>query len=220
MNEKYNRCIKQWDEIFSKESTKAPEKPSSGNAALDKALDWLCTDTESILDFGCGNGSMLFLCALRGTRQHVGVDLSENAIENAQKRSEALSTGDFSFLFGGVEQLERMDSASTDAIVLSNIVDNLYPDDALILLSECKRALKPMGKVLIKLNPHLTQQQINDWNIHVIEGNLLDDGLLLWNNTTEEWREIFERYFHIARFAEIYYPEHEQTNRLFLLTSE
>jgi len=51
----------------------------------------------------------------------------------------------------------------------------------------------------------------------VNEGNLLDDGLLLWNNTTEAWRKILERYFRIERYEEIYYPEHEQTNRLFLV---
>ncbi len=220
MNEKYNRCIKQWNEVFSNEPAKAPREPGSGNEALDKVLDWLCAGTDNMLDFGCGNGSVLFLCALRGTKRHIGIDLSEKAIESAQKRSETLSTGDFSFLCGGVDRLEQMGSASVDAIVLSNIVDNLYPDDALLLLRECKRVLKRMGKVLIKLNPHLTQQQISDWDIHVIEKNLLDDGLLLWNNTTEEWREILERYFHIVGFKEIYYPEHEQTNRLFRLINE
>jgi predicted SAM-dependent methyltransferase len=110
-----------------------------------------------------------------------------------------------------------MDDDSVDAILLSNIVDNLYPDDALLLLNQCGWILRPEGKLLIKLNPHLSQQQIGDWDIRVIEGNLLDDGLLLWNNTTEAWREIFERYFRIAQFEEIYYPEYEQINRLFLL---
>lgn len=217
MSDQYERCIQQWDAIFGAEAADVPGNPSSGNEALDIALDWLCADTESALDFGCGNGTMLFLCALRKTKRHVGIDLSQKATENAKKRSKCMKTGTFSFVHGGIEQLEQIQTGALDAVILSNIVDNLYPDDALLLLSECKRILKPNGKALIKLNPYLAQQQIKDWDIHIIEGNLLDDGLLLWNNTTEEWQSIIGRYFRIAQFEEIYYPEHDQTNRLFLL---
>jgi ubiquinone/menaquinone biosynthesis C-methylase UbiE len=217
VNERYDRCIRHWDTVFSQEPCKTPEQQSTGNASFDRALEWVCAGTDGMLDFGCGNGTMLFLCALRGTRRHIGVDLSQQAIESARKRSKTMAGGTFSFFQGGVEQLERMDDDSVDAILLSNIVDNLYPDDALLLLNQCGWILRPEGKLLIKLNPHLSQQQIGDWDIRVIEGNLLDDGLLLWNNTTEAWREIFERYFRIAQFEEIYYPEYEQINRLFLL---
>jgi len=217
MSDRYGRCVRQWDVIFGAEPAKVPGDPSSGNETLDIALDWLCADTESALDFGCGNGTMLFLCALRKTKYHIGIDLSQKAIENAEKRAKSMTAGTFSFARGGVEQLEQIQTDSVDAVILSNIVDNLYPDDALLLLSECKRILKPNGKALIKLNPYLTQQQIKDWDIHIIEGNLLNDGLLLWNNTTEEWQSIIGRYFHIAQYEEIYYPEHEQTNRLFLV---
>lgn len=217
MNDRYERCIKQWDAIFGREATGAPKEPGSGNEAFDNALDWLCEATDSVLDFGCGNGTVLFLCALRGTKRHIGIDLSEKAIDNARKRSEKVTTGTFSFVLGGVEEIKGMESGSADAIVLSNIVDNLYPDDAMLLLSECERVLKPKGKVLVKLNPHLSSRQIADWNIRVIDGDLLDDGLLLWNNTTDAWREIFRRYFRVLQFEEIYYPEHDQTNRMFLL---
>lgn len=220
MNERYSRCVKKWDAIFGEEPIKTPYKTGTGNSALDHALDWICIDTDTILDFGCGNGTMLFLCALRGTKRHIGFDLSAKAIENAQKISERISTASFAFDCGGVEKLEEMGPASVDAVILSNIIDNLYPDDALLLLRECKRVLRTKGRILIKLNPHLTQQQINDWGVTAVEGNLLDDGLLLLNNTTGEWTDLFERYFRIVRFEEIYYPEHDQTNRMFLLENE
>ncbi|MFL0253319.1 hypothetical protein ACJDT4_23205 [Clostridium neuense] len=49
----------------------------------------------------------------------------------------------------------------------------------------------------------------------VIKGNLLDDGLILLNNTTEEWTKLFKRKFEIEHYEEIYYPQYEQYNRMF-----
>jgi SAM-dependent methyltransferase len=214
----YLRCIEQWDEIYSTEaSDSAPKTPDSGNAAFDTGVRWLAESSTNALDFGCGNGSLLFFCALLGTKNHIGIDLSSAAIASAVRRSGKMQTGAFDFRQGGVERLSELETGSQDVVVLSNILDNLYPEDAETLLRECARLLKSDGKALIKLNPYLTEQQIKDWEIKVIEGSLLDDGLLLWNNKTEQWRTMLGRFFVIERFEEIYYPEHEQTNRMFFI---
>jgi len=93
----------------------------------------------------------------------------------------------------------------------------LYPDDAEVLMNEVERVLKENGKVLVKVNPYVTTEQISEWNIKVVKDNLLDDGLILWNNTTDEWIKFFERKFDIRQYEEIYYPEYEQYNRMFWL---
>ena len=213
----YQKCIAFWDEVFSKEDSGVPNAAASGNDVLDEAIKWLCSGANRVLDFGCGSGVMLFLCAQNGTRDHVGIDLSQKAILCAGRKSGQMTIADFQFMQSGVESLKNYPDASFDAVILSNIVDNLFPEDALLLLNESARVLKTGGKALIKLNPYLAQEQIAAWNIKTISGNLLDDGLLLWNNTTEEWCDLFTPYFTIYREAEIYYPEHEQTNRLFYL---
>lgn len=218
MTRSHHRCIKQWDEIYAAEANdRVPETPDSGNAAFDAGIRWLAENSRNVLDFGCGRGSILFFCALLGTISHIGIDLSKAAINSAVSRSGKMQTGAFDFRQGGVERLSELETDSLDAVVLSNILDNLYPEDAKMLLGECARLLKPGGKALIKLNPYLTEQQIKDWDIKVIEGNLLDDGLLLWNNTTEQWKAMLGRFFVIERYEEIYYPEYEQTNRMFLV---
>ena len=194
-----------------------PNGSTTGNEALDRALFWLCEGSSRVLDFGCGNGSMLFFCTQNGTREHIGIDLSQEAILRAKRRAEHMISGTFLFQQGGVEALASIHDASVDAIILSNIIDNLYPEDATRLIRESARILKRNGKALVKLNQYVTQQQIEEWNIHPISGNLLDDGLLLWNNTTEEWREFFSMQFEIHLETEVYYPEHDQTNRLFYL---
>ena len=189
----------------------------TGNPDFDKGLEWLTENASTVLDFGCGNGIVLFLCSLYGTAAHIGIDLSPRAIQSAENSAKLAPQGDFRFLCGSLEALQRVGAASVDAVILSNIIDNLYPEDAAAVLAEVKRILRINGKLLLKLNPYITAAQIEAWGIRVIEGNLLDDGMLLWNQTTPEWDAFLSARFHIERFENIYYEEHEQYNRMYLL---
>lgn len=212
---KYDKCMELWNEIFKADRQEVPLRKESGNAGFDKGIEWVTTDAEDILDFGCGNGALLFLCSFYGTTKHTGIDLSEQAIASAKRRSEKMKNGEYHFLCGGTDALRNVAEESVDAVVLSNIIDNLYPEDAMTVLNETKRILRKNGRLLVKLNPHLTAEQIEEYQIKVIKDNLLDDGMILWNNTTEEWKEILGRFFTVEKYEEIYYPEHEQTNRMF-----
>lgn len=220
MIDRYYECVKQWNNVFSKEIPKVPISQSSGNEILDKGIAWVCDSTECIVDFGCGNGTLLFLCALNGTKFNIGIDLSEKAIQAAKARASEMSEGEYHFIQGSVEVLGGMADSSVDAVILSNILDNLYPEDAETLLKEVQRILRDNGKILIKLNPYVTPEQIIEWDIKVIKDNLLDDGLILLNNTTEEWEYFFRKNFNIINYNEVYYPEFEQTNRMFCLTKK
>jgi arsenite methyltransferase len=216
----YNRISEYWDKVFSKTDIDPVKTRSLGHDDLDKALDWLCLDSNSILDFGCGKGVMLFKCCIRGTKIHKGIDISEEGIKAAREIQKVSGKDNFCFSAGGVEKLETIDDESFDGAILSNIIDNLFPSDAIKVLAEVKRILRIGGKVLVKLNPFLTDNKIKEWNIKIIDKNLLDDGLYLWNQTTEEWSALFLKYFSIVEYNEIYYPEHDQYNRLFLLCND
>lgn len=214
--DKYDKCIKEWNLIFKSENIIIPDKKESGNLTFDEGLNWVTKDSMTLLDFGCGSGTVLFLCSLYGTTSHIGIDLSPQAIKNANSRCSKMNTGEYTFICGGIEALETIKEGTIDSVILSNIVDNLYPEDANKLLAETKKMLKKEGKVLIKLNPYLTQEQIDEYKIRVIKDNLLDDGLILWNNTTKEWINIISQYFFIEHFKDIFYEEHKQYNRMFL----
>lgn len=217
---KYKKCIDFWDSIFRNESIEIPVNKKIGNEILDYGIAWLCEGANTVLDFGCGNGIMLFFCALNGSKNHIGIDASKEAIINASMRSEKMIDGKYQFINGGVESLSQIEDNSVDAVILSNIVDNLFPDDSLYLLEEIKRILKSTGRILIKLNQHLTREKIEEYKISIIKDNLLDDGLILWNNTTSQWEEILSKFFIIKDFKDIYYKEYDQYNRLFLLEKE
>lgn len=220
----YEKIIRYWNNVFKEDININSITKSTGNEDLDRALDWLCEDSNTMLDFGCGNGLLLFKCFLRGTKNHIGIDISIEGIKVAKKIQEQLQEqlreGNFDFIVGGVEELKKISSDFANGVVLSNIIDNLIPSDAIKALKEIKRILKVNGKVLLKLNPFLTDSQIKEWNIKVIEDNLLDDGLFLWNQTTKEWEKLLSHYFKIVNYKEIYYPEYDQYNRLFLVCND
>lgn len=213
----YAKCIGLWNEVFAREVPAFPKVAKTGIEEFDKGLAWLADGSESVVDFGCGNGTLLFICRNLGTKMHIGIDLSEQAIKSAVERSRTVQNENFSFINGGTEQMKNIADNSVDAAILSNILDNLYPDDAVFALNEIHRLLKSGGKLLVKLNPFLSEKQIKEWNIKTIDGNLLDDGLLLWNNTDAEWERLFGEKFSNVTKKEIYYKETEQINRMYLL---
>lgn len=215
---KYDEAAVLWDAIFQRRDDSVPNSSESGNAGFDKGLCWLCQNTHSVLDFGCGNGTVLFLCSLYGTEQHIGIDLSEQAIRNATKRSLHMKRGAFDFRRGGIEALRLLPDASMEAVVLSNIVDNLFPEDARMVAAEVKRILVENGKVFVKLNPFLTEAEIQEYGLTVIQDNVLDDGFVLWNNSTDQWHDFFQAYFTVFEQYDIVYPKAQQSNRVFLLT--
>ena len=85
------------------------------------------------------------------------------------------------------------------------------------VLEEKRRILKKGGKLLVKLNPYITDEQIEEYGIKKIGDNLLDDGMILWNNTNEMWISIFQKKYSIIRYEEIIYEEYAQMNRMYLL---
>ncbi|BBF43513.1 hypothetical protein lbkm_2201 [Lachnospiraceae bacterium KM106-2] len=217
MKAKYEQCKKEWNQIFKEIDIQVPDKKETGNVIFDQGLDWLSEDTKSVLDFGCGNGSVLFYLALRGTKHHIGIDLSEEGIHLAFEREKLMEQGEFHFMTGSIEKMKELADGAMDAVVLSNIIDNLYPKDAMEVIKEVARIVHKDGKVLVKVNPYLTKEEQEEQGINVVEGNLLDDGLLLWNNSTKEWIALFEQYFTVEKQEEIYYEEYKMYNRMFLL---
>ncbi len=131
-----------------------------------------------------------------------------------------MPVGNYTFIHGSIEKLNNINTSSINAVILSNILDNLYSDDVEILLRELNRVISDNGKVLVKLNPWLTQQEIDKYELDVIQGNLLDDGMLLLNQNNTEWKNIFLKYFNVIKYEDVLFSENEQANRLFYLTKK
>lgn len=94
---------------------------------------------ESVLDIGCGNGSMLeYICAATGASGH-GFDISDTAIAQAKRRS-----GGLSFERADINEKQYAD-ASFDAVLA---VDTAYfTADLSKTAADIYRWLKPGGRL-------------------------------------------------------------------------
>lgn len=217
--EDYNSTKIFWDSIFEKVTPSKYEKADLGQEDLNEASKWLSNGTDSLIDYGCGSGAFLFDCALRGTKRHIGIDISSEAIILAKERAKLFEMENFEFIQGGLECLNQIEENTMDGAILSNIVDNMIPKDSELVLGNIHRIVHAGGKILLKINPVLNEEQILKWGIKDLGNDLLLEttGLYLWNLETEKWCSLLEEYFDIYLKKDIYYKQHEQYNRLFLL---
>jgi ubiquinone/menaquinone biosynthesis C-methylase UbiE len=177
-----------------------------------------------VLDYGCGNGTMLLRCAvLNNDCRCLGIDISQQAVELAAKDTSINNLYErASFECGGTEKLSDISTDSFDSAMLSNIIDNVFPEDTDSILRHIHRILKPNGKLLLKLNAYVPQEQLSERGLTELSQDfyLENDGLYLRNLKNEQWEELFFNLFQIHEYREIYFKEFDQTNRLYLLTNK
>lgn len=114
------------------------------------------TPSQRILDVGCRRGEVGVLLALKGLTA-VGLDYSAPGLEiAAQIRNE------FGERLRGAFHLVQGDASclpftyqSFHAIILADIVEHLHRWQLDTLYSECRRLLKPSGRVIIHTWPNL-----------------------------------------------------------------
>ena len=117
-------------------------------AELRSYLLWLdLSDTQTILDFGCGPGGPLtFLVRETGARA-VGIDLSTSALSAARHRAEEMNLTEKIELCE-VDGNQGMSSMANtfDAVVSFDVI--LHLQDRHTVLSDWKQILQPGGKLL------------------------------------------------------------------------
>lgn len=219
MKDEYTKTTQYWNDIFDDTPIYDPSKPLPYDS-LENSIVWLSKDSQNTLDFGCGNGKVVLRCLSHTVQNVCGIDISQNAISIAQRVVEAHSLqSKTKFICGGIETLQIIDDNEFDSVILYNVVDNLTPKDSLTLIREIHRVVSPRGKILLKLNPFLTSEQIVEYELQRIEENFYKEpyGIFLLNQTNEEWETIFEEYFTIENYEDILFPEHQMTNRMYYL---
>jgi SAM-dependent methyltransferase len=100
-----------------------------------------------LLDVGCGNGSFLAMMQDAGW-EVTGVDPDKVAATLARKRF------GISILNGSLEDAGFAEE-SFDAVTLSHVIEHVY--DPVALLRECRRVLRPGGKIVVT-TPNLASQ--------------------------------------------------------------
>lgn len=123
-----------------------------------------------VLDAGCGNGEISFLLANAvGSNGYVdGVDINEDAIAAAKRKTAESGTSNVSF---SVADISRLDAGEYDAIFGRRVL--MYQQDPLDTAKNLKRLLNPGGIMLF---------QESDEN-----GALLNGEELALHNKAQNW---------------------------------
>ena len=222
MENNYGETIKFWENIFSEEKEYNPEK-QIGVEALERGIQWVACDSEAVIDFGCGNGVMLLRCISEGAERVYGIDLSNNAIALGQKVIDNYKLQDrASLICGSVEKIKELESNSFSGAILSNIIDNLIPEDSKQVLEEIHRVLEPNGKLLLKFNPYLEKELREEYELKEISEEFYKEttGLYLWNLKEEKIKELIAPYFAIEKYEIVEFKEYDQINRMYYLRAK
>lgn len=109
-----------------------------------------------VLDVGCGRGEMIVHCNLHGAFA-VGVDYSTHALRLAQKAITQIEHQDWDQPKVSQSNAKHLPFSSHifDCVIMSDIVEHLYPEELLMALKEIRRVLRPGGKLLIHTMPNL-----------------------------------------------------------------
>lgn len=106
------------------------------------------TPGQTVLDLGSGAGLDCLLAAQKvgPTGRVIGVDMTPEMIERAQKNAQRVDAANVEFRQGYLEDLP-VDSNTVD-VIISNCVINLSPDKEKVF-SEAFRVLAPGGKLAV-----------------------------------------------------------------------
>ncbi|MFW5898359.1 MAG: class I SAM-dependent methyltransferase [Candidatus Saliniplasma sp.] len=219
--EAYKETIEFWDKVFQEDMDFDRDQPISVEE-IEDGLKWLAKGSNSMIDFGCGNGKLLLRCSAFGVDRLVGIDISFKAISTAEElaRDNDLSEKSF-FRTGGISSLSDFEENEFDGGMISNVLDNLLPDDGRRLLKEYNRIIKPGGNVLLKLNDHIDPETLEGWGAEEMSDDFYKEetGLYFWNLTDEDVEKLVSTNFEIQEEVRVEFKEHDQFNRLYYLVN-
>jgi ubiquinone/menaquinone biosynthesis C-methylase UbiE len=220
----YEEISNFWDNIFENKKEIQLKKPLPYKE-IEKSLEWLSKDSKNVIEFGCGNGILILRCFYLGINSGLGIDISKKAIEASIKSAKLNNAKNFIFNNGGIETLYNSKDNSFDSAILSNILDNISPKDAILLLKELNRILKKDAKIFIKLNDFISDKNILN-NKETFEKELEKNfyketsGLYLYNISDNLFDELISPYFEIEDRFDIEFKEYNQKNRIWLLKNK
>ncbi|KQC05289.1 MAG: hypothetical protein APR54_08405 [Candidatus Cloacimonas sp. SDB] len=222
----YEGTIEFWDERFGKNISEQkyynPNSPLT-MTEIEEGLKWLTKGSASIIDFGCGSGTLLFRSLALGAKNVVGVDISPKAYELAIQTSTANKMNDnTNFVVGSIECLNKIETNSMDAGISSNTLDNIFPIDAKLVIKEFNRIIKKNGKLLIKLNDTMAEAVFEDDYYQLVSENFYkeESGLYFWNLSDSKFKELISPYFKIVQYFNVPFPKTDYKNRLYYLVND
>ncbi|MEF8873871.1 MAG: hypothetical protein V5A88_04270, partial [Candidatus Thermoplasmatota archaeon] len=91
--------------------------------------------------------------------------------------------------------------------------------DAIAVLEEFNRVIKPGGKIFLKLNDYVDPSQLEEWEAKKVRDDLYkeESGLFFWNLKDEKVMDLLENNFEIEKRVDVEFKEESQSNRVYYL---
>ncbi|HYV91977.1 MAG TPA: methyltransferase domain-containing protein [Chitinophagales bacterium] len=105
-----------------------------------------------ILDAGCGPGGKTVFYSEQGCKSITGIDIDETRLKLAKEFAAKRKAMNVEFVVGSLSQLP-FESNSFDLIFLNDVVEHISRPLLISALEECKRVIKPDGKICLEFPP-------------------------------------------------------------------
>jgi ubiquinone/menaquinone biosynthesis C-methylase UbiE len=152
------------EEYFLTECDGCTEYMASEGLVLTPRLQtiWNYLDVRAgmrILDIGCGRGEIIVHCGLQGA-QAVGIDYSQAGLELARSsvaRVAGRAGGQYKSPGLSMANAQRLPFSGGvfDRVIMSDVVEHLYPEELQATLGQVLRVLKVGGALLVHTMPNL-----------------------------------------------------------------
>lgn len=223
--EEYKKALEFWDATFAQQSDADRKTDETGCEMLEKHLTGLAA-CGKVLDFGCGSGwASLYMAGTTKSACIDALDQSENAIKLAKQVQLAHGLeGRINFIAGDDETLQDTADGSYDAFFSSNVLDVVPGDVCERILALTARICRSGAPILIMLNPFADEAMRERLNMtEIARGCYAKNGIMrLLNRTTEEWNEVFSRFFVLDGYEEFRFPSEPDwyNRRLFIMKNK
>lgn len=132
-----------WENHYVKHGNAAQSPFTS--AKNDKILELIPDDVKTILDVGCGGGSLMVYLMKEGRFEIEGVDRSSSGVEHI------VNNLGFRAHVGDILNLSNIPDNSYDMVICSEVMEHIEEEDWEQAVSELKRVSK---KYIITTNPY------------------------------------------------------------------
>jgi cyclopropane fatty-acyl-phospholipid synthase-like methyltransferase len=200
----YQAALTFWNDFFKKEKPEKLHGASLGCTYLEDKLKEL-VDVHRVLDFGCGTGWASLYLKQIGCEDVTGVDQAANAIDIATETARINGfTDGVTFIKGDDTYFDNVKCNVYDGFFSSNTFDVIPTEVTTRILTQVKRICMPNARILIMINPYLTQELNEKIKMEQIsQDSFTKNGILRCvNRTKDEWVNIFEQYFTLETYDE------------------
>lgn len=222
MEKEVEKSLSFWNDCYAEEKPEVLKEedyklPDEMQPIFNKLLD----NCPVIIDYGCGEGRMLYAAAhSKKAKELYGIERGSNIVKYLNGMISANNfTDDIKIIDGGIEALNNFKDNSVGGIIISNVFDIVTEDVADNIMKNLLRVLKKDGYMMMKLNQYEDKEKLEKGKMINFTDNLYSyEGVMrLRLLTTDQWREWLKPYFEEEMYADVPYQKEDFFDRLFLL---